>query len=96
VASLTHVLRAAQVMMVTLGPKHGTGNIGPVTLTGFLSFMPAKVSCPVACRAFIMLNTSCVHMHYVITAFADSMCRPDSGCMLTEYQSSPRRQQSLD
>ena len=29
--------------MVTLGPKHGTGNLGPITLTGCMSFMPAKV-----------------------------------------------------
>ncbi len=49
--------------MVTLGPKHGTGNIGPVTLTGCLSFMPAKVNCLVVCRAFVTLITSYVHSH---------------------------------
>ena len=32
-----------QVMLVTLGPNAGYGNIGRVTVTGMLSWMPAKV-----------------------------------------------------
>ena len=72
------LLCSVQAMIVTLGPKHGSGHIGPVTLTGCFSFMAAKV---------IARNVNLLHVVHAVSVFSAGACDMLVACACSRHKS---------